>query len=171
MTVENPHPGRMPPKKKTGMKQRPLQLNGASKTDVRTQFGALCWRKHKGELQVALVTSRGTKSWIIPKGWPMDEETPAQAAATEALEEAGLEGRPSDTCIGLYSYLKEISSNVSLPCVVAVFPIKVKKVHGSWPESGERKRRWMSQRKAAAAVQNPELSRIIRDFDPRNLPR
>ena len=41
-------------------KQRPLRLADAGKRDVRTQFGALCWRKHKDKVQVLLVTSRLT---------------------------------------------------------------------------------------------------------------
>ncbi|MFC6583776.1 NUDIX hydrolase [Sulfitobacter aestuariivivens] len=54
---------------------------------MRTQFAALCYRVKKGKVQVLLVTSRGTKRWIVPKGWPMDGKTPAQSAALEAWEE------------------------------------------------------------------------------------
>ena len=153
------------------IRQRPLRLGKSGKSDVRTQFGALCWRLHKDDLQVALVTSRRTRRWVIPKGWPMDGTTPAQSAAREAYEEAGLEGRLSDTCVGIYSYSKAMEGDEDLPCVVAVFPMKVKKELQSWPERGERKRKWFSLKKAAGMVDAPELRSILRDFDPQTLPR
>ena len=153
------------------IRQRPLRLGGSSKSDVRTQFGALCWRIHKAEVQVALVTSRRTRRWVIPKGWPMDGSTPAQAAAREAYEEAGLEGRLWDVCVGIYSYAKTLEGRDELPCVVAVFPLKVKKEARTWPERHERKRKWVSIKKAAGLVDAPELSAILMDFDPKVLPR
>ena len=39
-----------------------------------------------------LVSSRETKRWIVPKGWPMSGRSGAASAAIEALEEAGLLG-------------------------------------------------------------------------------
>lgn len=153
------------------IRQRPMRLGSSGKSDVRTQFGAICWRRHKDEVQVALVTSRRTRRWVIPKGWPMDGTTPAESAAYEAYEEAGLEGAASDVCLGIYSYAKIMDGADDLPCVVAVFPGKVKKVLRSWPERRERKRKWVTPRKAAAMVDAPELSRLLREFDPRALPR
>jgi 8-oxo-dGTP pyrophosphatase MutT (NUDIX family) len=32
------------------------------------QVAALCWRMHKGRVQVLLVTSRDTGRWVLPKG-------------------------------------------------------------------------------------------------------
>lgn len=148
------------------IKQKPLRVSGAGKREVRTQFGAICYRIHDGKVEVLLVTSRGTGRWIIPKGWPMDGETPAAAAATEAWEEAGAEGRVSNQVLGFYSYSKTLESD-RLPCVVAVFPIKVKRLLNDFPEKGQRKRKWVSQKRAAAMVDEPELRRIIKDFDPR----
>ena len=75
-----------------GPKQLPIALKGARKTDVRSQFAALCFRIRKGEPEILLITSRGSQRWIIPKGWPMAEKTPAQAALQEAWEDAGVKG-------------------------------------------------------------------------------
>lgn len=155
----------------TRMRQTPIHLGPNAKTGVRTQFGALCWRVRKDQVQIALVTSRRTKRWIIPKGWPADGATPAEAAAVEAREEAGLEGRVHEVCLGIYSYTKDIDPKTSLPCVVAVFPLKVKEQHAKWPEAGERRRKWFSVKKAASLVGSAELRRIILDFDPRSLAR
>lgn len=152
------------------IKQRPLRLGPNQKRDVRTQFGALCWRVHKNEVQVAMVTSRGTRRWVLPKGWPMDGATPAAAAAQEAYEEAGLQGKVLDVCLGIYSYTKGMGDGDDLPCVVAIFPLEVKKVLKSWPEDSQRTRKWFSTKKAASLVASPELKRILREFDPGALP-
>lgn len=143
--------------------QQPLALGPGSKRDVRTQFGALCWRIHKGKLKVALVTSRRSGRWILPKGWPVDGATPAAAAAREAFEEAGLEGDVRDICLGVYSYRKD--HNGALPCVVAIFPMAVTTSHNEWPEANQRTRKWVSPCKAADLVDSPELAQILLNFD------
>lgn len=148
-------------------KQRPVQLADSSKRDVRTQFGALCWRVKNGEVQVLLITSRRSRRWIIPKGWPMDQETPAMSAKTEAWEEAGVEGKESPVCLGIFSYHKELDPGDTLPCVVAVFPVKVSKLAKAYPEQSERRRKWFTSKKAAKLVDEPELAAMIKKFDPR----
>jgi len=148
------------------VKQRPILLAGAGKREVRSQFGAIPWRFKDGKVEILVVTSRGTGRWILPKGWPMHKATPAEAAATEAWEEAGVTGTPSQISAGFYSYTKDIDGD-NLPIVVAMFPLRVKKVHKDWPEKGQRKRRWVSRKRAAALLSEPELRQIIKHFDPR----
>ena len=100
------------------VRNQPLNLHGNRKNDVRTQFGALCWRVRKKKLQIALITSRRTGRWIIPKGWPVEGATPTEAAAQEAWEEAGIEGTVGHACLGIFSYAKAVDDGVQ-PCVVA----------------------------------------------------
>lgn len=150
-------------------RQLPLSLRLMSKDDVRSQFAALCWRARGDRVQVLLVTSRGTGRWIIPKGWPADGMTPAEAAQREAWEEAGVIGRVQDQCLGVYSYDKVIEGKPSLPCLVMVFPVRVTALAGTYPEVGERRRKWFSPRKAAQKVAEPELARLLQEFDPRLL--
>jgi len=147
----------------------PIDMQGAKKTGLRTQFAALCYRMRKGQPEVLLVTSRRTKRWIIPKGWPQDGMNPAQSAAVEALEEAGVEGKLHRESLGLYSYTKHHISGRLLPCVAMVFPIKVKTIHERYREMKQRKRKWFSLADAARKVQEPELSHIIRSFDPNRI--
>ena len=151
------------------IRQLPLSLRVSSKDDVRSQFAALCWRVRGDRVQVLLITSRGTGRWITPKGWPEDGMTPAEAAMREAWEEAGVIGRAQDQCLGIYSYDKVIEDKPSLPCVVMVYPVRVKALAGTYPEASERRRKWFSPRKAAQKVAEPELARILHDFDPRLL--
>lgn len=71
------------------------------------QVGALPYRlSASDEPELLLVTSRGTRQWIIPKGWPMDGLSDSAAAAREAYEEAGILGEIGDTPIGAFTYEK-----------------------------------------------------------------
>lgn len=133
---------------------------------VRTQYGAICWRVMRGKLEVLLVTSRDTGRWVIPKGWPMADKSPSSAAVQEAWEEAGVEGEVSDICLGLFSYDKVIGPALAVPCVVAVYPLKVTKLRDRFPERKQRIRKWFSPEKAAKKVVEPELSVILAEFKP-----
>ncbi len=147
-------------------KQRRLRLSDVGKRDVRTQFGALCWRARGDKVEFLLITSRGRKRWIIPKGWPAHKATPTEAAMTEAWEEAGVDGKIAPICLGIYSYNKDLDGNSILPCVVAVFPVRVRGLHASYPEKHQRRRKWYGRKKAAKLVDEPELAQMIRKFDP-----
>lgn len=153
------------------IKQLPIHIPNGSKGAVRTQFAALCYRVKGGKVQILLVTSRKTRRWIIPKGWPMDGKTPAASAAQEAWEEAGVVGKPIDLCLGLYAYNKVLDADGGdvFPCIAMVYPVKVKRLEQKFPEAGQRKHRWVGRKRAAAMVSEPELARILRDFDPRLL--
>jgi 8-oxo-dGTP pyrophosphatase MutT (NUDIX family) len=153
------------------IKQLPLRLQFGQKSDVRTQFAALCYRIVKDKTEILLVTSRGTGRWIVPKGWPIDGVTPARAAMTEAWEEAGVQGQCTDICLGLFSYVKSVGPETQLPCVVMVYPVRVRALADSFPEAGSRQRKWFSQKKAARMVREPELAQIIKTFDARKLRR
>lgn len=153
----------------TTPRQAPLRIGNVAKRETRTQFAALPFRRKKGGIEVLVVSSLDSGRWIIPKGWPMDGMTPADAAAQEAWEEAGARGRVFDTCIGLYSYSKFLDEELSLPVIVAVFGLEVSRMDDTFPESGKRKRRWLSLKKAAARVDEKELKHIIRSFDPARL--
>jgi 8-oxo-dGTP pyrophosphatase MutT (NUDIX family) len=147
------------------LQQQEIILGDAAKTDLRTQFAALCYRIKNEKVQFCLVTSRRSGRWIVPKGWPMNGQTPMDAAATEAFEEAGVRGKIEPRPIGVFSYYKVHSKN-ELPCIAVVYPLKVKKVLRTWPEHKERNRKWLSRKKAAALVDNAELSQIILRFQP-----
>jgi len=146
-------------------RQLPLHLSKVAKTQTRTQFAALCYRIRNDKPEICLVTSRRTKRWILPKGWPMHGQTPAQAAATEAWEEAGLTGKARDRCLGVYSYTKRRKPE-NLTVIALVYPLEVRNVHSDWPEAHQRKRRWLSPKKAAKKLQEPALKRIVAGFTP-----
>lgn len=149
------------------IKQLPLYFGKSAKSAVRTQFAALCYRVKGNKVQFLLVTTRRTGRWIVPKGWPIDGLTPQKSAAQEAWEEAGVVGQPDARPLGLFSYTKMVGDDEVLPCVAMVYGVKVKSLARDFPEKGQRKRKWVSRKQAAKMVGEPELARILRDFDPR----
>jgi 8-oxo-dGTP pyrophosphatase MutT (NUDIX family) len=137
----------------------------------RRQVAALPWRADAAAgLQILLVSSRETRRWVIPKGWQMKGKLDHQAAAQEAYEEAGLDGRIVERPIGDYPYLKRLKSGAARPVTVDVYPLEVTGEHATWPEKGQRTLRWMSPVEAALAVQEPELRDLIASFSKIELP-
>lgn len=129
------------------------------------QFAALPWRiGEHGRREVMLLTSRETRRWVIPKGWPMKTKNPAQVAKQEAFEEAGLVGeivgkRP----LGSYHYSKKLKKTDVLTEVL-VYSFRVKKQAEDWPEKLQRDTRWFDATDAAALVDEGSLASIIERF-------
>lgn len=136
------------------------------KTARRLQYGALPYRLRDGRPEILLITSRETGRWVVPKGWPMKRCTPAQTAAQEALEEAGVRGEISCDPIGSYSYVKRLRPDHALGCAVVVFPLRVSEVKSHWREQRQRMRAWFDPSQAALRVDEPELQDLIRAFAP-----
>lgn len=129
------------------------------------QYAALPYRRtHERNLEIMLITSRDSGRWVIPKGWPITKLAPADAAAREAYEEAGLVGRIGDQPIGRYNYDKRLDDGSNVHCTVDVFAFEVEKQRKSWPERDERRTRWFMTEEAVVAVEEPELRAIIRSL-------
>lgn len=126
-----------------------------------SQNAALCWRMHRGRVQVLLITSRDTGRWILPKGWPMPGKTAAETAATEAWEEAGAQGDLSDAAFGYYAYLKLGTVQGDIPCMVSLFALRVTALAAKFPERKQRRRKWFDAIKAAHKVAEPELRTML----------
>ncbi len=125
------------------------------------QVAALCWRLHKGRVQVLLVTSRDTGRWVLPKGWPMAGKPAEAAAAREAWEEAGVEGLVVAQAIGRYAYDKTRPDAAPLRCGVDIFPLRVQRLKSEFPEHKERRRKWFSAGEAAGLVAEADLATIL----------
>jgi 8-oxo-dGTP pyrophosphatase MutT (NUDIX family) len=129
----------------------------------RIQYAALPYRISSAfGTEVLLVTSRETKRWIIPKGWPKKRKDPWESAAREAAEEAGVVGKIGREPIGQYLYRKRLRSGKGVVCEVHVFPLKVKRQQKSWREQGQRECAWFPLAEAAKAVGEPVLRTVIR---------
>jgi 8-oxo-dGTP pyrophosphatase MutT (NUDIX family) len=145
-------------KKRTSERRKP-------KSSRHVQYAALPYRaKGKSQLEIMLVTSRGTRRWIIPKGWPKRGMPPHDTAATEAFEEAGVIGKVSKRPIGSYPYNKVLEKGDKASCRVQVFALRVTRQHKHWPEKKERQTGWYPATEALRFVREPHLRRIIRKF-------
>jgi 8-oxo-dGTP pyrophosphatase MutT (NUDIX family) len=129
----------------------------------RVQYGALPYRRgDRARPEVMLVTSRERRRWIIPKGWPKKGKSARRSAAREAFEEAGVIGSVARRSVGSFSYKKELRNGRVVLCKVRVFPLRVKRQTQEWPEKSEREVKWLSARKAAKRVNDPELGQLIK---------
>ncbi|MFD1197178.1 NUDIX hydrolase [Brucella gallinifaecis] len=129
------------------------------------QVAALVYRYHFGELQILVITSRGTGRWIIPKGWPQIGRTLAQTAAREAYEEAGVRGEVSPHPIGSFDYSK---NDLPRECInhftVAVYALLCVERAKDWPEREQRICEWVSPSQAAKRVDEDDLKDILLNF-------
>lgn len=121
-----------------------------------TQSAAVPVRPAPFGFEVLLVTNRSRTRWIVPKGIVEPDLTPAESAAKEAWEEAGVRGTLAPEPIGAYRYEKWGGT-----CEVEVFLLWVDEVAEDWPED-ERRRRWLGAKKAARTVDEPGLREILR---------
>ncbi len=135
----------------------------AAKTANAVQYAALPFRRNKkGAVEIMLVTSRETRRWIIPKGWPIAGVEPHNLAALEAMEEAGLLGKVADKPLGTYHYDKKRNDGSVVNCTVDTFALEVEQQMPTWPEQDERKTKWFEPEEAANQVQEPELRELIK---------
>jgi 8-oxo-dGTP pyrophosphatase MutT (NUDIX family) len=107
--------------------------------------------------RICLVTSRGGKSLVVPKGCLEHGRTAEQIALQEAWEEAGLIGLLDSRPIGSYCYEK-----AGKPFEVVLFLMDVTTVVKHWPESRWRMRHWLLPADAAERVRETGLRRLIR---------
>jgi 8-oxo-dGTP pyrophosphatase MutT (NUDIX family) len=139
-------------------------MSHSSKTIAakRVQYGALPYRlSSRSRPQFMLITSRETRRWVIPKGWPKKGKSPQYSAAREAFEEAGVFGAVAKRTIGSFSYEKRMRNGGVVVCEVRVFPLEVTRQNKQWPEKQERVVKWLSASQAAEKVKERMLGEII----------
>lgn len=100
----------------------------------------------------------------------MKKKKPHEAAAVEAWEEAGVQGKVKKKPVGRYTYLKLLDDGDVAPCVVDVFQLEVTEKHEQFKERGERRVQWVTPDEAARRVREIELKSLLIEFNPK-LPR
>ncbi|GAA3065144.1 NUDIX hydrolase [Rhizobium viscosum] len=127
------------------------------------QFAALCLRTAaSGERLALLITSRETKRWVIPKGWPIKGLLPHEVAEREAWEEAGVKGKAAEQSFGTYTYLKKLDDGTEIPAFVEVHVLEVRCTKNKFPERHERTVAWVTLVEAVGMVSEPELQGLFR---------
>jgi 8-oxo-dGTP pyrophosphatase MutT (NUDIX family) len=126
------------------------------------QVAALPWRLGaEGGLEFLLVTSRTSRHWLLPKGWPIPGKSGLESALQEAFEEAGIHARGPDTPLGRYAFIKVLHDLTELPCTMAVYGVGNIEEVEDWPEKGQRDRRWFTQADAVAIAFDFNLSLFL----------
>ena len=126
------------------------------------QSAVVPYRRRDGDLEVLLITSRGGRRWVLPKGIVEPGMTAASSAAKEAREEAGVEGAASEPALGSYRRKKWGGS-----CRIEVFPMRVTAEHADWPEARIRRREWLPLKAAIKRVDSRKLGKILRSLPER----
>lgn len=135
---------------------------GKRSMEPKVQVGAIPFRQGAdGEIEIMLVTTRDTQRWIVPKGWPIRGLKSHEAAAREAMEEAGLVGEVGQKPVGRYTYWKRRPNGFVL-CKVRLYPLAVAQQLSTWLEQDQRRCQWFARNDAADLVDEPALGAIIR---------
>ncbi|EEE60155.1 hypothetical protein OsJ_13060 [Oryza sativa Japonica Group] len=117
-------------------------------------------------VEVLMINSQSGPGLLFPKGGWENDETVEQAAAREAVEEAGVRGdivacQVSETYLhvffsyitvklqflGFYDFKSKTHQDACCPegmCRAAVFALHVKEELDSWPEQSTRRRTWLT---------------------------
>jgi 8-oxo-dGTP pyrophosphatase MutT (NUDIX family) len=156
------HQAGLPKKPASKAAKKGASKPARAKDAPRAQVAALpVFTDEFGERWVLLITSRETKRWIIPKGWPMRGRKDFNAAAQEALEEAGIIGQVGKEPVGRYAYWKRQTDFIEL-CEVDVYRLDVTGQLETWREKGQRETAWFRVDEAAIKVDEPGLRDMIR---------
>jgi len=134
------------------------------------QIAALPCRVRNGELQVCLITSRRTRRWIIPKGWPEPDLSHSDTAKLEAWEEAGLEGKVVPETFASYKATKDLEDGLEMPIRMDVYLMIEPEQKKRFPEVGQRKVKWLCIDKASERISDEGLRRLLIQLKAQGLP-
>lgn len=123
------------------------------------QSAAIPFRWRGDTIEVLLITTTKSKRWIFPKGIIEPELSPAESAAQEAFEEAGVKGKVYPDALGEYQYEKWGGV-----CRVEVFPLEVREEFDTWPESDVRDRKWLTIPETHELLDEPGLEILLTDL-------
>ena len=130
---------------------------------IQKQAGVLAWLPGKDPVEFAIVTSRRTGRWVFPKGGIDEGMTPAETAANEALEEAGLVGVVDENPIGAY-LIPKIRPPLIWTIEVELYGMRVDEVQENWLEIDQRVRRFVTLDEARELLAEPEMVAMAEKF-------
>ncbi|MEM7190389.1 MAG: NUDIX domain-containing protein [Pseudomonadota bacterium] len=130
---------------------------------VDLQAGVLAWLPDVDPIRFIIVTSRRTRRWVFPKGSIDKGMTAPEAAAQEALEEAGVVGTADATPFGSYRTPK-IRPPLIWTVEVSLYAMRIDEVLDVWIESDQRERRFVTIDEAAELLSEPEMTSLARQF-------
>jgi 8-oxo-dGTP pyrophosphatase MutT (NUDIX family) len=136
-------------------------LTGMFRRPARLQIAALCKRERDGIQEVLLITSKSTRRWILPKGWPVVTYKAHRTAAIEAFEEAGVIGTARPKPFASFRSHKGGEAGLKIRTEVLVFLVDVESTTTEFPEYGKRDVRWVSIDEAIKLTEEPSLAKVL----------
>ena len=97
------------------------------------------------------------ETFRVPKGLVEEDLSPAESAAREAYEEAGIMGEVLPEPVGCYSYKKWGGT-----CEVEVYLLEVDTLYEDWPEREYRERKWLTGKEALAKVDDRVPRKLLK---------
>lgn len=101
-----------------------------------------------GGVRVLMITSRGGKGYVFPKGGWEEDESVENAARRETVEEAGVRGTVELPMLGTFVFQSvkadKLASAAKGRCVAYMFALLVSEELATWPEAKQRRRVWVS---------------------------
>lgn len=131
--------------------------------DKLQQYGALPFSIVEGIPHIALITSKTTHRWIIPKGHPEIGMKKFHVAENEAWEEAGLIGKMKQNPFLKVDTIK-IKKGIEIPTELTVYLMKIKHFRDEWPEQDERERCFVPAIEAMKMVSDDAMAKVIERF-------
>lgn len=126
-------------------------------------YAALPYRLARHGLEILLISSRETRGWTIPMGWPAEGRPADRTAEIEAFQAAGIRGTASRKPIGDYPQSKRLADGGTRIDQVEVYPLLVSHEAAAWPEKTQRRRIWFPAHEAAEKVESG-LAQVIREW-------
>jgi 8-oxo-dGTP pyrophosphatase MutT (NUDIX family) len=125
---------------------------------ILSQSGVIPYRIINGNVEVLLITSRERQNWVVPKGGVVRGMSPANSAAKEAWEEAGVIGKVHPQEFGSYKYRKSGKTYR-----VVMYHLSVEYISEDYPEAKLRQRQWVDVDTAINQVK-PVLRGVFQQF-------
>ncbi|KAJ8755867.1 hypothetical protein K2173_024412 [Erythroxylum novogranatense] len=117
-------------------------------------------------VEVLMINTPSGPGLLFPKGGWENDETVEEAAAREAIEEAGVRGEIMDF-IGDYHFKSKTHQDECCPeglCKAAMFALLVKEELESWPEQSTRTRSWLTIPEAVENCRHKWMEEALEQF-------
>ncbi|KAL2483007.1 Nudix hydrolase 16 [Forsythia ovata] len=116
-------------------------------------------------VEVLMINSTSGPGLLFPKGGWETDETAEEAAAREAIEEAGVRGDLVHF-LGFYAFKSKTLQDEFSPeglCKAAMYALLVKEELESWPEKSSRERSWLKIPEAIQRCRHPWMREALEE--------
>jgi diphosphoinositol-polyphosphate diphosphatase len=125
-------------------------------------------REGAAGVEVLMISSRGGKGYVFPKGGWEEDETVETAAQRETVEEAGVRGVLELPLLGVFAFAsgkaERLAAAAKGRCCAYMFAMRVSEELQSWPEAAQRQRVWCPLGEAYGRARYDWMREALRAF-------